>query len=87
MAKYEVLNRKHYLVPEGPGADGGPRLFNPGDQVVLSNEFLPGENLKPLDAAARAARDRKVKLDAERKAEREREKAAKVASWAAGITA
>lgn len=61
MARYEVLSRKAYLIPVGEGQDGGPRLFPKGAKVDLSNDLIPGSNLKPLDAAARAAVDRRAK--------------------------
>lgn len=84
MAKYEVLSKKAYLVPVGPGSDGGPRLIERGEKVELDDDVLPGSNLKPLDNAARAARKRKEELDAARKAQREKEAAAKIAAALVG---
>jgi hypothetical protein len=87
MARYEVIARKAYLVPIGEGQDGGPRMFERGAKVELSNDVLPGAGLKPLDAAARAAKERKAKLDEERKAQIEKEKAAKLAATLHAATA
>lgn len=72
MPKYKVIGSFYYDM----------RLFNDGETVDYDGE--PGDNLAPLDAAARKAKERAGKvappappLDAEERAELERLRAEK----------
>jgi hypothetical protein len=69
MAKYRIEG-----APKGKAyvniLDDGPRLVNNGDTVIVADETIPGDWMKPIDAVARTAVARREKLQGEAKKNR-----------------